>query len=535
MAKKKSEIIYETTLNNEQVDEISLRVRDFLKAHKVEKRDITRYAMSVEEILLKSQTVGESKTVRLYMGKKFMRLFVTVEIDGKAQNLYIKDASEKGVYGNYILKNLGLSPEYSYAPSGNTYNFRIHKKRMNPFLVLIISLACAFAVGFLGLLIDRNTCNVILESVIVPLQDTFFNILGCIAGPMVFLSVAWGIYGIGDAATLKQVGRNIMAGYIGTVYAVEVIFCLFMLPFFSLNYTTAADSYSGMLSSIFNMLLGIVPSNIFSPFVDGNTLQIIFLAVVIGIAMLFLGQKTTAVARAVEQINYIVQFLIEFISKLVPFFIFIVVVKIIWSDTAKIFANASKMLIVFIAVTVSMSLCVILYTSIRNRVNPVTLLKNGLPVLVIALTTASSAAAFGMNISTSEKNYGIDNTVTSFGIPLGMVTFKPTTALGFTAATLFFAEIYNVEVSLTWVLVLMFTAGILAVATPPIPGGALTAYTVLFTQLGIPVEALAIALACDTLFDAIETGVDQFLLPLALIRPADKLGMLNRDIMESKN
>ena len=72
------------------------------------------------------------------------------------------------------------------------------------------------------------------------------------------------------------------------------------------------------------MILNIFPANILSPFVEGNTLQIIFLAFVIGLSMIFLGQRTSAVAKAVEQINYIITFLMGTISTFVPYFVFIV-------------------------------------------------------------------------------------------------------------------------------------------------------------------------------------------------------------------
>ena len=129
---------------------------------------------------------------------------------------------------------------------------------------------------------------------------------------------------------------------------------------------------------------------------------------------------------------------------------------------------------------------------------------------------------------------GISNTISSFGIPLGIVALKPATAINYVTAALFFASFYHVEISATWIVMLIFSVGILAIATPPIPGGAMTAYTVLFTQLGIPAQAIAVALACDALFDFIDTGFDQFTLPLVMLPQANKLGMVDKNILRSK-
>lgn len=530
---KQQNKLYEDILSASAVDAFSGYIREFLSALKLSSRDISRYTVSAEEILLNylEKNYGEAK-IRLSVGKRFFRNFIQLEIEGDADNLYHSDTNEYSVLGNQILQSLGLSPEYSYSGGKNTYFFRIKKKSINPFLSLVISLASAILAGFGGLFIPDGARNIILDSFLVPLHDTFLNALGCIAGPMVFLSVAWGIYGIGDASTLKRIGKRLITGYIGTVSVCAVVVGALFIPLFSLNFSASSDTFSE-LSSILSMFLGIIPKNIFSPFTEGNTMQIIFLAVIIGTVMLFLGQKTTAVAKAVEQINYIVQFLIEAISKLVPYFIFIIIVKMIWSDSFSVFAKVGKMFGLFILAVIIMLILVITYTAIRNRVNPMLLIKKGIPTFLIAITTASSAAAFGTNIKACRTQYGISDTVSSFGLPLGMVTFKPATALSYLVISLSFAEIYKVSISPAWFIMMLLTSIILSLATPPIPGGAITAYTVLLTQLSIPSTALAIVLACDTIFDFINTGCDQFLLPFAIINQSGKLGMLNNDMLKS--
>ncbi len=532
--KRQTEIIT-AKLVPETVDEFSGRIRSYLKEMKLSNRDIMRYAMSAEEILLKLLD-GEyaGRDISLQTGVRFFRPYFSLHIRGEAHNLFLKKKEERSLLGEQILRNLGLAPEYSYTDGENIYFFRVKRREVNPFVSLLIAIAAAVFCGAIGQLLPVSVRQALLTNGLSPLHETFLNVLGCIAGPMIFLSVAWGIYGIGDAATLKRIGKQMLGGYIGTVYVILLLIGGLCVPLFS--FTFAAGGGSGSeVSAIVQMLLGVIPKNIFSPFVDGNTLQIIFLAVVIGIAMLFLGQKTDAVAKAVEQINYIVQFLIEFISKLVPYFIFVVLLQMIWLNDIKIFISVGRFFIVFIGAVLLMAIGVVAVTSLQNRINPFLLIKKGLPTLLIAITTASSAAAFGTNMNACQKRYGINNAIASFGIPLGMVTFKPTTAVGYLVISLFFSETFGVTVSAPWFLMLFFVAGILALATPPIPGGAMTAYTVLFAQLGIPAEALAIALACDTLVDFIDTGFDQFLLPFALLNQAKRLGLVDEKVLREKN
>lgn len=532
---KKQNEIYEAKLCADAVDAFSAHVRDFLTALKLPRREVLRYGMTVEEILFKSMNAGnDGVDIKLSMGKKFMSFFITLELGGEVYNVYSEQESEQGVLGGSILKSLGLSPEYKFTGSVNRYAFRIRRRSTSPFVSLAIAAVLAAIIGSLGYLLPDAARMTLLDKLLIPLNDTFLDLLGCIAGPMIFLAVAWGIYGIGDAAALKNIGKKLCGSYIGTSCIAATLLCLLAIPLFDLHFTAASGTGSG-LSDAFAMILGIVPKDIFSPFVNGNTLQIIFIAVVIGIAMLFLGQKTDFVAKVVEQINYIVQFLIEAISKLVPVFIFIVLLKLMWSDMLGSLSGIGKLAGVFFGSVLLCAVGVVGITALKNRVSPLLLAKKGLNTLLIALSTASSAAAFGSNMNTAKREYGIDEKLCSFGIPLGVVTYKPNAALNYVMQCLFFAEMYSLDISVSWIVILLITGIILAVATPPIPGGGMATYAVLFAQLGIPTEALAIALACETVFDFIITGFDQFGISLVLLNQAGRLGFAEREKLLRRN
>lgn len=317
--RKKTEI-YEAALTAGAIDECSARVREFLGSCSLSKRDIIRYAMTAEEILLKTaERSGGEVRMRLSTGTRFFRPYILLETEGEPCNVYADREKEQGVLGGGLLKNLGLSPEYYHTDGANCYCFHIKRKSMNPIVSLVIAITSAVLAGVGGYLLPETARAFLLSSVLEPLNSAFLDILSCIAGPMIFLSVAWGIYGIGDAATFKRIGKKLISSYISMVLIAAVLIGWMCLPLFSLSFS--GSSQGSELASVFAMLLGIIPKDIFSPFVNGNTLQIIFLAVVIGIAMLFLGQKTDFIAKAVEQINYIVQFLIGSISRLVPYFI----------------------------------------------------------------------------------------------------------------------------------------------------------------------------------------------------------------------
>ena len=157
-----------------------------------------------------------------------------------------------------------------------------------------------------------------------------------------------------------------------------------------------------------------------------------------------------------------------------------------------------------------------------------------LPTFLIGVGTASSIAANGECSESLKKKMGVNKRFVDFGQPVGGVVFMPSTAMNFMVCAVYMASYYNVDVSILWFIIAIVICTFVAVATPPVPGGAIAAYTVIFSQLGIPSDAVAIVIALDILFDFIATAFDGAFLQLELIRQADENKMLNFDILRKE-
>lgn len=519
-------------LNTAVCDEIAEQITEFCKRIGTDQKDMLRYRLSAEECLLYWMDHGLlGNTVILQMGRYMRSPYVTLEIEGRSLNPYAGNKEDFGTYTNSILVSLDLSPEYSYSGDRNRIRFRIKKKAPNQIVILCMILGTAALIGILGmLLIPQTARETALNLVIKPLYNTFFKILGCIAGPMIFLSVAWGIYGIGDTATFGRIGRKMMLRYTLTTF-IAAAACTVFFPILGPGLSSASGG-SGQFGTITDLILSIIPSNIIEPFLSGNTLQLILLSIVIGIALLFLGKKTATIAMAIDQINILVQFLMQLISKLVPFVIFLMILGIIWSGSLSVFSTAWIFFACMFAMMLLMAAVFLFSTSVRRKVSPLLLIRKNTPAFLIALSTASSAAAFGSNVETCERKFGIDPSLVKFGIPLGMVMHKPIAAAYNLLIVFYFAAHYHINASIEWICVAVFISTILAIATPPIPGGGVIAYSVLFLQMGIPSDAMAIALALDIITDFFLTAFEMFLLPISLINTSSGMGMIDPKILQ---
>lgn len=516
-------------------DEISELIYEFCNEAGCEKKDSLRYRLSAEECLLYWIKMGcEGNRVMLSMGKFMLTPFINLEVEGKALNPYSEDDEDFGSFCDSILVSMRLSPDYSYDNGFNRISFRLKRKSPGQMVTLCLVILSAVIIGMLGLfLLPGQIREMLLSSIIDPVYNTFFNILGCIAGPMIFLSVSWGVYGIGDVATLGRIGKRMMLRYVGTTL-ITTACCAIFFPLLGPGLSSGSDQ-SGQFASISELILGIFPSTVIEPFATGNTLQIIFMAIVIGIALLYLGKQTDSVARAIEQVNLLVQFLMEIISKLVPYVIFLVIVNMIWSDSVNVLLSTWKLIIVLATAFISVAAVFLTFTAASRRVSVLILLRKSIPTFLVALTTASSAAAFSSNVSTCEKRFGIDESLIRFGIPLGMVMHKPVAAVYDLLIVFFFANKYAVHCSPGWICVAVFISAVIAIATPPIPGGGAVAYSILFTQMGIPAEAMAVALAVDIITDFMITAFEMLVLPLSLINAAAGLGMIDEEVLRDGN
>lgn len=252
-------------------------------------------------------------------------------------------------------------------------------------------------------------------------------------------------------------------------------------------------------------------------------------AVVCGI--LILGKTTSSFSVLMEQANLIVSLIIGWIGALVPAFIFITLFQMILTNQFSTVFESYKWVI---AMLVSCVLIMVAYSILvwaKTKVSLPVLIKKLIPTFLIAITTSSSAAAFSTNVDTCENKLGIDTKIIHFGIPLGQVVFMPGAGALFFTAALCMSATYGVAITPMWICVTGIVVVVLSIAAPPIPGGALTCYTILFTQIGLPTEAIAIALVVNMVLEFLATATNLYSLQCDLVLLADSLGMLDKEIL----
>ncbi|MCM1251293.1 MAG: dicarboxylate/amino acid:cation symporter [Clostridium sp.] len=511
------------TLTNKAIDLLSGICVEALTEAETDRKDIIRIRLSLEEILgIWRKELGETQ-VLCRTGKKFGRQYIEFAVAGRRMN--VLEEGEDLFLSNRLLAQAGLTLVYSYQNGENRLLLNPPKKaRMGQMTQLLTAIVSAVLLGFFVRGVSGEIRNITLM-LTEPFFSMILGLLRAISSPLIFLSVCWGIISIGDLSVVGRIGGQVTKRLILDTFLLSAITMLLICWMFPLS-LGGIGNLSGGIIDIYKMILNIVPSDMISPFLNGNALQIIFLGVCVGVALLVLGDKVSAVRDIIVQANEVVQFLMRLLGKLIPLFVFLSIFNLLQSEFGIGFKGIIKVFCIAVpgcALVVSVYLLLIV---VRFKMPFISLVKKLLPTYLIGLSTASSAAAFATNLETCEKQLGIPRKIVNFAIPLGQVIFKPGGVVGFLAVSLCMAQHYGVEITPVWLVTAVLIVGLLAMAAPPIPGGALTCYTVMFVQLGIPGEAIAVAVAINSILDFVMTAANLTCLQAEVMFAAKKLGFL---------
>ena len=521
-------------LDNEGIDTAAERLVSFAPSDGVTRKNVLRTRIFLEEVMARyQQEFGEDAEVLFEENTGIRYLRVAVKIKGPEFDPFSNERGDESDSELIIVKMLdmeGIAPAWTYRNGYNILSVSFLKKR-STISRLVFALILSVVLGTLFHIIPGQAGLVLAQKVFQPIYNSFNGIISFIAGPLIFLTVLLGVVSVGSVSGLSKIGKRLLVVFLSflALSAVAVFFCT--LPFIHL-----ASESGPMLdySELYQMVLDILPNNLVAPFLNGNSLQIVCIAIFSGVAMLFLSEKVIDLKRLLEQLNFVVQWLMNLISQLVPAFIFINVFNLIVNGQAKTIISAYKLLLMFLISIAAVLVLSLLSVSIREKVSPLLVFTKNLPAALIGLTTASSSAAYSQNIRTCRRELGISETVTNIGISLGQTVFKPGVYLDLFLLGVFCAEFYSVPLSLGKLISFALFCYILSIAAPPVPGGGLTCFALLTAQLGLPGDAVALMCTLGIIPDFLVTSLNMCTLQQALVLIDGSLGTLDRSVLKSK-
>ena len=357
-------------------------------------------------------------------------------------------------------------------------------------------------------LINQYLSNGVFEVV----GKLFVNSLKMLVVPLVFCSITVGITSLGNLSLMGRVGLKAIIIYLlTTAFAITLalIFAIIIEPGQGYEIDSSIQFSAKEAPSLSSVLTSIVPSNPILAMADGEMLQIILFAIILGIAITITGSKAESFKKGIISLNEIMMSMVTIIMKFAPLGVFCLI--------AKTFATQGIDMIIplasyFFTVTIVLILHVLLtysaFLKLIGKVSPFLFLKKMRTAIVFAFSTASSNATIPVTLNTVEKRLGVDKSVASFTVPLGATINMDGTAIMQGVATVFIASVYMVDLTIGDYLTVVLTATLASIGTAGVPGVGLIMLTMVLTQVGLPVEGVALIIGIDRLLDMMRTAVN---------------------------
>ena len=514
-------------LNSAGIDAVSEDVRSWLESMNVDQKEKIRIRLTVEELLLRisEHAGGETVTGTLRLGKRLGAPYISFRYDGERFDPRDTDADD---WSAKILTNLGLAPTWRFRSGFNELMVRLPSAGHKSEIRMVCAFLAAIVLGLAGSTFTPGLTAALSDYILTPLSDMFLHLLNAFAGLMVFLSVMTGICGLGNSAELGRVGRVMISRNLFFSFAGAAATIALGRPFYSINAGASAGG-TAQVKEIIDLVLNILPSNPVQPFVDGNMMQIIFLAFIIGCFMLLVGERSKYLQRVVSDCNSVVIEIMAWVCQFLPVYIFASLTLQLWESGAGMMAKIWKPVLIGTLITVLLSAVKMASSCFKLKVSFGEMLKVHLPALIIGLTTASSVSAYRTNTEICNEKLGVAPEYTSMALPIGMSLQAGIYSSVYVMTALFCAEYYDVEVGSAWYLMLMIMGVVLSVAAPPVSGGMIACLNIMMLQLNIPAGALAVSVTISVLLDFVCTGLRLPPLDLEIAVQADRLGMREKE------
>lgn len=316
------------------------------------------------------------------------------------------------------------------------------------------------------------------DNLFAPIKTMFMNGLKMVVAPVVFFSIISAVGQFGNLSEMGKIGGKVLGLYLlTTVFASAIgigIGCMFQ-PGGGIAMSTAASGILSVASqemdiSIRDMITNIVPSNFTAPFLEANMLQLIFLAVICGIASGMIGSHGKTINDFFSACNELFLKITTLLIKFMPIAVFCSILSLILTTGMQTLLPVLRICAYFLAGLLLMMAVYCLMLFLLAKLNPIPFVRKYWPVMAQVASTASSNAALPLNMSTCEKKLGISRRVYSLSLPLGATMNMDGTCVYLGVAALALAKLYGVEIMDTNLLPIAATIILLSIGAPGVSG-----------------------------------------------------------------
>lgn len=360
-----------------------------------------------------------------------------------------------------------------------------------------------------------------------PVGTLFIRLITMIAAPLVLASLVVGASSITEPTKFGRIGGKTVAAFLCTT-AAAITIGLIVANVLRPGAGVPADVSARLLTSyreqagarisgaeslsVIDQLLAIVPTNPFAALAGGNMLQIVFFALLVGLALTLVpAERAAPVIRVFEGFTDVLIKIVELIMRMAPYGVFALIAAV----TAE-FGFGILGTLGWYTLAVVIGLLVHLFgvygplvrLAARGRIPLRRFYRSLANVHLLAFSSSSSAATLPLNMATVRERLGVSKRITSFVLPLGATINMDGTALYQGVAAVFIAQVYGIPLDFGDQVAVVLTATLASIGTAAVPGAGLVMLVIVLETIGVPVDGIALIFGVDRLLDMCRTVVN---------------------------
>lgn len=351
---------------------------------------------------------------------------------------------------------------------------------------------------------------------IKPLGTMFINLIKMIIVPLIFFSLVSAMTGLDDIKKAGSLGIKSFVFYlVTTAFAISLSLLIASLFDVGTGISLDLDTVNTPVKaapepfSLSKMLIGLIPTNPIQSMAEGNILQIIVFAILLGIAINMAGKKGDLTANFIDSGAEVTYKLTELIMKTAPLGVFALMAWLVGTQEAKMLQDLIKVVLLIYGICFIHAFVV--YGSMIyfiGKVSPLTFFRKIIPAQIMAYSTSSSSATLPLTMKIAQDDLGVSKEVSSFTLPLGTTINMDGTALYQGVCALFVAQAMGVDLAFGDYITIILTATLASIGSAGVPGAGLIMLSLVLESIGLPIAAIGVIAGIDRILDMARTTVN---------------------------
>ena len=380
---------------------------------------------------------------------------------------------------------------------------------------ILISMILGLIVGLILNFYVTNTFIkevVLIDNVFYLGGNLFIKLMKMLVVPLVFCSIIVGVTSISDIKKIGSIGgRAILIYLLTTALAVSIALLIagIVEPGIGLNMTGLADPSNVTTNvTVTSTILDMIPDNPLNSLANGDMLPVIIFGVIVGFILAKLKEETETINKLFTEGNTVMMEMTNIVMKFAPIGVFCLIAKTFATLGMDGLMPLSKYVAcVLLALAVQAFIVYPTLLVIFTRLNPIKFFKRFFSVMLFAFSSSSSNATIPLTLEKLSE-MGVSKDVSSFTIPLGATINMDGTAIMQGVVVMFAAQAYGIDLGLSALITVIFTAVMASVGTAGVPSVGLITLNMVFASVGLPTDAIGIIMGIDHILDMIRSAVN---------------------------